>query len=165
MKGVFPLPPDWFQDRYIYLPKSGHLISIQTERPVGYLTPNGYLVLTIGKTAYPVHRVIWAIKTGRWPIEVDHINHNRADNRWDNLRECDSKENQRNKSLQKNNTSGVTGVYWNEKSKSWLASITVNNQRVHVGIFTHKEDAIKARKQAEIEYGFHSNHGIKKEDN
>lgn len=164
MKGVFPLPPDWFQDRYIYLPTSGHLISIQTERPVGYPNAAGYLVFMLGKTQYTVHRVIWAIQTGKWPIEVDHINHDKQDNRWCNLREVTHSSNGKNLSLKKNNTSGITGVVWNKERKKWQAQIAPNGKMITLGRFENLEDAIDARKKAELKYGFHSNHGTKQEE-
>lgn len=50
------------------------------------------------------------------------------------------------------NTSGVTGVNWLKKNKKWRAYITVGNKQVHLGSFENKEDAIKARKEAEIKY-------------
>lgn len=49
----------------------------------------------------------------------------------------------------KNNTSGVSGVTWNKQMEKWTAEITINKKRKYLGTFSRKEDAIKARKDAE----------------
>lgn len=49
----------------------------------------------------------------------------------------------------KNNTSGITGVTWNKTRKRWVAQIVFKNQYFMLGRFKNKEDAIKARKEAE----------------
>jgi len=120
----------------------------------------GYRHVKAGGRRYLNHRVIFLMKTGRWPGEIDHINHIRDDNRWENLREASHLENQRNKSLNKNNTSGVCGVYWRKDSQKWQTLIVVNNRLLHLGYYHDKEDAIAARAAAEIKYGFHENHGL-----
>lgn len=58
-----------------------------------------------------------------------------------------------------NNTSGVTGVIWNSHFGKWKAQIGVNGVMVNLGTFTDKEEAITARKDAEVKYCFHENHG------
>lgn len=81
--------------------------------------------------------------------EVDHINGLRHDNRRENLRIASHVENNANKPLQKNNTSGCTGVYYNKKKNKWDARIGYDNKTYCLGSFELKEDAIKARKIAE----------------
>ena len=83
---------------------------------------------------------------------IDHINHDTLDNRKTNLRACKKKENCRNISVGKNNTSGFTGVYFREKQNKWDVSIMVDGKGIHLGRFDKKEDAIKAREDAEIKY-------------
>lgn len=82
---------------------------------------------------------------------VDHINRNRADNRKQNLRCCDRSENMRNRSLQRTNTSGVAGVYFDKERNKWTASITFNCKRIYIGRFCEKEDAVRARLSKEAE--------------
>jgi hypothetical protein len=103
------------------------------------------------------HRVIWKLITGVDPLEVDHINRDRADNRWSNLRAVTRSENVKNRTMQKNNQTGHTGIY--RKESSWLAYVTVNKQRVHLGSFRSLEDAISARLAALSENGFSQGHG------
>lgn len=105
------------------------------------------------------HRVIFAMYHGYWPTEIDHINHNRSDNKISNLRNVSRQQNCRNLSISKNNTSGVIGVYWTKARNIWRAQINTNGKHIHLGYFEDKIDAIAARKEAESKYGFHKNHG------
>lgn len=83
---------------------------------------------------------------------IDHINHNKIDNRKCNLRVVDSQKNVMNSSLSKNNKSGVTGVFWNKINSKWASRITYNGEDYHLGYYIELEDAIKARKDAEDLY-------------
>jgi hypothetical protein len=118
----------------------------------------------LGADCY-AHRVCWALRNGNWPAgEIDHINGNRSDNRICNLRDVDSLENQKNLSLRRDNKANRIGVSWYSRGKKWTASITVNKKWIFLGRFSKICDAIQARQIAEIEFGFHKNHGkIKKE--
>jgi len=118
-----------------------------------------YIKVQFGDKWYFGHRIIWMMVYGHWPDEVDHINGNRTDNRLCNLRNVTRQENARNRCKSKNNTSGVVGVSWHILRNKWQAHIVVNNERLHLGNFNNKEDAIAARKAAEVKHGFHKNHG------
>ncbi len=120
---------------------------------------NGYPMGRLDYRKYAAHRVAWAIYYGRWPKEVDHINGNRADYRVENLREVSRAENAKNLAKPKNNTSGFIGVSWSKTCNKWLASIRVQGKRIGLGFFDNKDDAIAARKAANVKYGFHQNHG------
>lgn len=120
---------------------------------------NGYRQGTIFYRGYQAHRVIWAIRHGKWVKYIDHINGVRDDNRIENLRSVTHKENMQNSARPKNNTSGVTGVCRAKALSKWMAYIRVDYKQIHLGFFTDKADAIAARKAAEEKYGFHKNHG------
>lgn len=83
---------------------------------------------------------------------IDHISHDKSDNRKSNLRICTYIQNCWNQKLLPTNTSGTTGVIWHKLTKKWAANIEVNKQRIYLGLFTNKDDAIKARKSAELKY-------------
>ena len=84
----------------------------------------------------------------------DHINHNPLDNRTTNLRAATQQENIQNKSKQKNNTSDIIGVNFRKDRNKWRAYITVDSKQIFLGNFDNKEQAIKARLDAEnIYYG------------
>lgn len=53
--------------------------------------------------------------------------------------------------IRSNNTSGVPGVDWLTKKQRWRASICFKGRRHYLGSYTHFEDAVRARKQAEEE--------------
>lgn len=82
-------------------------------------------------------------------VEVDHINRNRLDNRKENLRIVTRQENMHNKSKYKTNTSGHRGIKWNKNLQKWQSQITVNKERIHLGVFDDLQDAIVARRKAE----------------
>lgn len=132
-------------------------------KPAGCVDGKGYIRLrTLVCNELRVmnaHRVIWKMHYGTDPELIDHINGNRADNRIENLRNANHTVNARNQRMNKNNTSGVTGVYWTKRDRHWIAFITDKGKRIALGYFSKKADAIAARKAAEKSYGYHPNHG------
>ena len=69
-----------------------------------------------------------------------------------NCRWADSIIQNRNRNKLRSNTSGVTGVSFNNIEKKWRARISTNEGRKELGFFKSKEDAISARKKAELKY-------------
>lgn len=83
----------------------------------------------------------------------DHYNRNKLDNRRCNLISCTIRENNANRPAQTSNSSGIIGVYFNKLRLKWVAQI--NDSKNHcksLGSFKQKDDAIKARLNAEKEY-------------
>lgn len=83
---------------------------------------------------------------------VDHINGNHLDNRQINLRICSNAANLRNGKKRINNTSGHIGVSWDRTRNKWSAKIKVMYKQKFLGRFKDINDAIRARKDAEIKY-------------
>ena len=91
--------------------------------------------------------------TGSFPKdEIDHINHNRLDNKWSNLRKASRKENMQNYKKPATNTSGYMGVCWHKNAKKWIASIRINNKRIHLGSFNTAEEGYNAYLNAKEKY-------------
>jgi len=127
-------------------------------------SPNirGYRKITINGLKYASHRLIWVILYGEWPSdELDHIHGPSNGDVLSNLREATHQENSKNRKLPRTNTSGVIGVYWNKAAKKWFSHIYAMGDRIYLGRFSEKSHAVAARKAAEIQYGFHKNHGRK----
>lgn len=123
-------------------------------KPAGSLN-NRYVTIEINKRPYHVHRLAWIYVYGYDPIEeFDHKNRNKKDNWIDNLRFVTRSQNNQNKGLQKNNVSGVCGAFWSEYHKKWVAQIKVNNIPHHLGLFKEFNEAVTARRNAEIKHGF-----------
>ena len=113
-----------------------------------YKDTQGYLCCKRDKM-YLLHRVIM---DAQYKEEVDHINHNTIDNRKENLRICSSSQNHMNRGASSISASGIRGVYWYNNLKKWSAEIVVDGQKIILGQYKNIEDAIKARKEAEIKY-------------
>lgn len=108
------------------------------------------------------HVLAFYLQTGRWPekgCELDHIDHDKENNFLHNFREVSHAVNGRNQPNQVTNTSGVRGVNWAKSQNKWQARIIVNGVRKSLGFHSDFESAVKARRQAEIDYNFHPNHG------
>jgi hypothetical protein len=106
----------------------------------------------------PAHRLIWFWVHGEWPVCVDHLDRDGCNNRICNLRNVSRSENQKNQKLHKNNTSGCPGISITKRGK-YIASISHNKKSISLGTFNTIDEAVKARKLAEIKYGYNENHG------
>ena len=145
-----------FRIKFIY-PKTGETYSKRKE--IMGTNNRGYRWLKVFGDMYLVHRLAVLCMTGRHPKnEVDHINGDRLDNRWKNLRECDAFINSRNQGIRKDCTSGVRGVTYSKIAKKWTARISHMGDRYSLGYFTEFDDAVKARRKAEVDLGYHPNH-------
>lgn len=119
----------------------------------------GYLSVSIAGKQYLAHRIIFMMMEGYWPEHIDHINHNKADNRWANLREVQQEVNNRNMPKQTNSATGYIGVSFMKTKNKYRAYITVDSKAKHLGVFDTAEEAAAARELASIHYGYHTNHG------
>ena len=110
-------------------------------------SPNnaGYYHIQVNGKLYKSHRLAWLYMTGSMPKEfIDHINGDKSDNRFCNLREATRAENNRNVTKRKNNKSGHKGVYWDNKECKWIAYARVDYKPYRIGAFDEINLAIKA---------------------
>jgi len=107
----------------------------------------GYIQICFKRRPYLAHRIGWALTQGHWPARmIDHINGDPADNRIVNLREVTGSQNQANRGVRKDSTTGLRGVR-RQRSGKWSAQI-------QIGSFSTKEEASAAYlRLAEICYG------------
>jgi hypothetical protein len=149
--------PSLILQYFIYTPENGELrwrIGSR-RRPAGELagTPSkkekNRIVVGFMNRTYKAHILIWAYQTGNWPKnQIDHINENPFDNRWENLREATKAQNMRNITKIRSNTSGYKGVGWSKNCQKWRAYIWADGVSYHLGLFATKEEAFVAYKEA-----------------
>ena len=120
----------------------------------------GYIKIGLDGETYKAHHLAYLYMTGKYPqSQIDHINHDKSDNSWRNLRTATQGENMKNQPLKATNKSGCHGVYFDSPTRKWRAQIINNKRKIHIGLYADLEDAIAARKNAEVKYGYHKNHG------
>jgi hypothetical protein len=122
----------------------------------GYLKKtNGYRYIKINGSDYLEHRIIWKLHNGRDPghLYVDHIDGDALNNKPQNLRLATNSQNQRNRARSaSNNSSGITGVYWDARRQKWRARIMVNGKHNSLGHFASADLARGARRAAELKF-------------
>jgi hypothetical protein len=109
---------------------------------VGTINWRGYLVIGIDRVYYYAGRIIWKMMTGTDPEAwIDHIDGNRTNNKWSNLRLATNGQNLHNSKLRVDNKSGVKGVHWDVRHKKWRAVISMNKQSIRLGRFNTINEA------------------------
>lgn len=116
------------------------------------VSATGYLRVRFQGKQVHLHRVIWLIQTGDWPLyEIDHIDRNKLNNRWLNLRDVTCVENLQNRG----STQG--GVYLNTTSNSWQAKVTHNGKQHYIG---YSKDKAMAEYMYELYIAKHFPHKL-----
>lgn len=141
------------------LNRSGNPIPNSRYR-AGYSDPygKGRVYLRFDGKLYLMHQIIWYMASGEWPLYIDHIDGNPANNSLSNLRSCTNQQNQGNKVKYVTNTSGYKGV--SKTGKSYKASIMVNYKSISLGTYATPEAAHAAYcAAADKHFGEYANHG------
>ena len=135
----------------------GNVKNVKTGRILKPSTnPQGYFMVVLtnnGETStLTVHRLVATafIENSENKQCIDHKNRNKKNNNIDNLRWATYEENGQNRTISKNNTSGIIGVSFVISRNKWISRIAVNGKTINLGRFENKEDAIKARHDAEV---------------
>lgn len=143
-----------------YEPDTGYfywLKQLSNRAPVGSRCKRmakGYISIRIAGKNYQGHRLAWLYMEGYWPEhEIDHINRDRLDNRWVNLRHVTHKFNSTNIPIKSNNKTGIPGVF-EHKTKRSAPGYMVRIRREYLGFFDNFDDAVKARWNAEKDHVF-----------
>jgi len=114
----------------------------------------GYPVLSVACRKFLAHRLAWLVMTGedRDPsLPLDHINGDRSDFRWNNIRAATPALNTQNRGIGKNNTSGVLGVCWDKQSSRWKARVNRDGKQ-NVVMSDCFGRAVRARREMEKVY-------------
>ena len=114
-----------------------------------YVYSDGYIVISFKGKAQMLHRLIWVWMTGEWPEnQIDHLNGDKMDNRWENLRDVTQYQNLCNKSAYAKESPEPPGV--TKKGNKWVAILTVNKTQMKLGSFNSPEKAHNAYLQAKV---------------
>jgi len=119
-------------------------------------TTTGYNRIDIEKSTYGAHQLAFLYVLGYIPINIDHIDRNRSNNKWVNLRRSTPSINAKNRTISKNHESGCIGVYFDKAKDKWISTITINKKRNFLGAFTSKKEAIDTREKMNEVHGFTS---------
>ena len=159
MANHIPMPPHNELSRHLkYDPFTGvgtWIVSLGNAKAGSFAgtTNNQYLTIQYKQKLYKAHRLFWFLQTGHDPggLTIDHIDHNKLNNKFCNLRLADLCQQQHNKFKPINNTSGHMGVIWDKKTQKYRASININNKRIHLGFYKTFDQAVAARQAKELE--------------
>lgn len=110
---------------------------------------DGYHSIQINGKKYLAHRLVWLYLTGSFPSsQIDHLNGDRSDNRFCNLREATNAQNTQNKASDKGSSSRYVGVNWCKRTSKWLSRIMIGGKSFHLGHFMEEESAANAYRVA-----------------
>lgn len=164
------LTPQLIKQVLNYDASTGHLIwtsglhskrMLPGSRAGSLVKKSGYRQISFLGNTYPEHRFIWFMQTGEWPEQVDHIDQDRSNNKWSNLRAVTKAENARNRSRNPHSKVGEVGIWYNMSTFKYVAEITFDGKKVFQKSYDNIEDAVRERKAKALELGFHDNHGSK----
>ena len=121
----------------------------------GYINDQGYLKLAVDGKEYRASRLAFLYMEGYTPeYEVDHINRDRNDDRWCNLRHVSRQCNARNIGIRSDNKSGIMGICWRKDTNQWKSYISIDGKLINITHSNKLIDAVKARLEAEKKYNF-----------
>lgn len=136
-----PFSKEYLERKFSYDRATGRLIRKFNlkEKEAGFIN-GGYLRVSLNYKVYVAHRVIWKMVTGDDPVGyIDHIDGDKLNNSWSNLRDVTHEQNMWNAKLFHNNTSGYRGVSFIRSHGRWRAAISVNGKKKHLGYFESAE--------------------------
>lgn len=120
-----------------------------------------YIAIKINGKSYKAHRLAFLFMGENPPDEVDHLDHDGTNNKWENLRASNRFDNQKNLPIQKSNKTGVVGVNWHKAANKWQArAVDCSGKRIDIGRYDSFEDAVNARKKYEVEFKYYQNRDV-----
>ncbi|MEH6565576.1 MAG: HNH endonuclease [Halopseudomonas sp.] len=126
----------------------------------GAVVGNGYVRVCVDRKLYPAHKLAWLYMTGEYPEgPIDHIDGDRSNNAFKNLRLATCSQNSHNMRLHRTSTTGVKGVTM--VRGKYEASIRKNGVYAFRKVYETLEEAEEAiRAKREELHGEFANHGL-----
>lgn len=147
-----------YKNGILYSKVDRYKTAIKKGNVVGSISNQGYLRTCINYKSYKLHRLIFMMFYGYMPVEIDHVNGNKTDNRIENLREVSHSQNEWNKSKTVRNTTGIKNITF--ENGKWRVRVGANNKTINVGVFDNLELAELVAQEARSKYhGNFANHG------
>lgn len=155
---------EYFAKYLTYCPESGEFTwivhkggNIKPGMRAGRFDPRGYRKLILNGQEYYEHRLAFIFMDQEPPMCIDHIDQNKSNNKWSNLRSLSTGANAINAKLYSHNTSGFRGVYFKANYNKWYAYFKHKGRQIFCGYHNTAEEAAEAKaKRLEI-YGVELN--------
>lgn len=148
-----------FRELLMYDPETGIVKwrvrrnGVKPDLRAGNIENLGYRVIKVNGKIYKEHRIAWFLQTGDWPtLDIDHIDNDRTNNKFANLRLATRSQNSGNQRLRNRSESGKKGVTRHTQSGKWVANIRVNNKLIYLGIYETIDAAAQAYEKAAREH-------------
>jgi hypothetical protein len=121
--------------------------------PAGHINSEGYRIVGYNGHEYMAVHLIWFLQTGEWPVHgVDHEDRNQGNDKWSNLRPATCVQNNQNRGLRKDNSTGVHGVGYDPRRGNFHARIRVDGKSIYLGGSRDLEVIAGLRRAAEIKH-------------
>lgn len=115
----------------------------------GMVDSRGYVRIGLLGKAYGAHRLAWLYMTGEMPEhDIDHVNRDRSDNKWGNLRLATPSQNAVNSPVR--TRSLPRGVVMHRRCGRYQAGIKVKGRSIHLGLFDFPDEAHRAYRAASL---------------
>lgn len=129
------------KEKLIYNPVSGRFTWVKSNSRSkgaisGWQEPGRYTRVNIAGKLYYAHRLAFLYMTGVFPVaDIDHINGNKSDNRWGNLRQATRSQNLVHRRVRKDNVLGIKGVAFAKDRSKFRAKVWENGKTKYIGQF------------------------------
>lgn len=145
--------------KFVWLKKRTMNSTANVGDEAGSIDENGYRRLMFDGKKIRAHRLAFLFMGMAMPEQVDHINGDRSDNRWSNLRPSSAQVNPKNACRRKDSRTAVTGVTFSKQHGKWKVRVNRAGVTEYLGLFSNLLDAAAARISKQNSYEYSDRHG------
>lgn len=110
---------------------------------------DGYVYIGYGGRLHPAHRLaVWFMTGEYYTGDIDHINMERSDNRWCNIRKCSRSDNMKNTKAHKDSITGFKGVSFRPDTGKYTVRVTVDGKYKSFGCYETLDEAVAVANEA-----------------